>query len=113
MMILTHRGDPRMPSAAKVRCPGCQTVLRIPADGLERPIRCHQCSKQFRVTPKAKAVTPRPAPAVTPKAPAPPSPRTPAPAPPPAPATVAPPAPATGGNAFAFDDPAGGVVSPV
>src|SRR2546423_60733 len=50
-----------MPSDVRVRCPGCQAVLRIPGDALDQPIRCQKCQKRFRAAakPKTAAAPPR------------------------------------------------------
>ena len=58
-------------------CPGCKTILRIPAEWANQPIRCKQCGMTFQ-TKVIGAVAPPPKPA-----PPPPPPRaskTPAPA---------------------------------
>jgi hypothetical protein len=87
----------------QARCPHCKNQLRIPADWLEKPMRCKHCRNTFQAKPKTpEPVAPSPsAPAVpTPTAPAHPFPTANPPAPawqpvPPAPTpwAVAPPVP--------------------
>src|SRR5207248_2494828 len=49
----------------QARCPHCQNTLRIPADWLEKPMRCKHCKKTFQ----AKARRPEPAAPSSPAAP--------------------------------------------
>src|SRR5947209_3663851 len=32
-----------MPAKVRATCPGCRTVLRIPADWADRPVKCKKC----------------------------------------------------------------------
>jgi hypothetical protein len=44
-----------MSAVIRVRCPACRTLLKVPAERLDRPIRCTQCDKTFRAKPKTEA----------------------------------------------------------
>lgn len=41
-----------MPQAVKAKCPGCQTLLRIPADWLQGSLRCKHCGLILQARPK-------------------------------------------------------------
>jgi hypothetical protein len=41
-----------MSEEIRVRCPACRTLMKVPADRLDGPIRCSQCQKSFRAKPK-------------------------------------------------------------
>ena len=51
-------------------CPGCKTVLQIPADWLRQPIKCKVCGTVMQARGPASAVPPPP---VAAKPPAPPA----------------------------------------
>jgi hypothetical protein len=37
-----------MTQTAQTRCPGCRTILRVPADWMHQPLRCKHCHSVFR-----------------------------------------------------------------
>ncbi|MEI7686465.1 MAG: hypothetical protein WCL32_15710, partial [Planctomycetota bacterium] len=55
-------------SIVQAKCPHCGNVLRIPADWLERPMRCKHCKNTFQA--KAKGPV-DPPPAAAPSSPPP------------------------------------------
>ncbi|HET6574248.1 MAG TPA: hypothetical protein VFG68_11630 [Fimbriiglobus sp.] len=44
-----------MPAKVRATCPGCQTVLRIPAAWADRTVKCKKCGAVVRGRPKAEA----------------------------------------------------------
>jgi hypothetical protein len=54
-----------MPPTVQARCPGCQKVLRIPADWLSQTVKCKFCATVLQAQPRAAAAG-RVAPAVPP-----------------------------------------------
>src|SRR4051812_44678070 len=42
-----------MTQVVQARCPHCQNVLRIPADWLDKPMRCKFCQNIFEARPRA------------------------------------------------------------
>ncbi len=53
-----------MPPIVQAKCPGCQQLLRIPADWLQQPMRCKHCGTMFqaRAKPTSPPVAPLPPP---------------------------------------------------
>src|SRR3954466_3387448 len=49
-------------------CPGCKTILRIPAEWANQPIRCKQCGMTFQTKVAGAAPPPKPAPPPPPRA---------------------------------------------
>ena len=47
-----------MPATVRATCPGCQTVLRIPADWADRAVKCKKCGAVVRGKPTAKPAPP-------------------------------------------------------
>jgi hypothetical protein len=45
--IATRQGVPAMTQVVQARCPHCQNVLRIPADWLDKAMRCKFCKNTF------------------------------------------------------------------
>jgi hypothetical protein len=66
-------------SVTRGRCPGCQSVLRIPTEWVSQTVRCKRCGAMLQASPKVKVPPPA--------------------APPPTPAAVAPPTNVAGGTA--------------
>jgi hypothetical protein len=54
-----------MTQVVQARCPHCQQVLRIPADWLDKPMRCKLCRKTFEARPRSSD-TPLPPTALAP-----------------------------------------------
>jgi hypothetical protein len=70
-----------MPATVRATCPGCQSVLRIPAAWADRAVKCKRCGAVVRGKPKAAPPTtaaPTPVTPVRPLTPLTPSPATPA-----------------------------------
>lgn len=61
-----------MPAKVRATCPGCQAVLRIPADWVDRPVKCKKCGAVLQ----GKTPTPVPSTATVDTAPATPLPGT-------------------------------------
>lgn len=79
-----------MSQVVQAACPGCKSVLRIPADWIGQPIRCKGCGTVLQAkTPPAPQVTPEPQRRV---------------APPPPPVAASPRPVADNGSPFAFDE---------
>lgn len=49
-----------MSATVRATCPGCQTVLRIPADWADRAVKCKKCGAAVRGKPTPKAPPPKP-----------------------------------------------------
>jgi hypothetical protein len=47
-----------MPTTVRATCPGCQTVLRIPADWADRAVKCKKCGAVVRARPTPKTAPP-------------------------------------------------------
>ena len=47
-----------MPAKVRATCPGCQTVLRIPADWADRPVKCKKCGAVMQGKPAARPAAP-------------------------------------------------------
>src|SRR4051812_35502410 len=54
----------KMEQAVQVKCPGCATLLRLPADSLGQPLRCGHCKMTFQAQVPAPSI---PAPNFVPK----------------------------------------------
>ena len=54
-----------MPQMVKAVCPGCQNVLRIPADWISRSVRCKRCGCGFVVKGKSAGASPPAVPVAT------------------------------------------------
>jgi hypothetical protein len=94
-----------MPQVVQARCPGCQKILRIPADWSQATLRCKNCGTVIKTKPKSAAAQTNGAGDVTLAAPPPKTAAapTPQPAAPPLPApAAAPPPPAAPEGDFAF-----------
>ena len=53
-----------MTQTVQARCPHCRNVLRIPAEWLDKAMRCKQCKKTFQAKAKASDNIPIAAPAL-------------------------------------------------
>ncbi len=90
-----------MAEGMQARCPGCNALLRIPAEHVNATLRCKRCGTRLHARPRAAAKNARaaaagaPTPDVTTAANAAPTP----------PAPVAPPAQTVGEQALAFSHP--------
>jgi hypothetical protein len=52
-----------MAAVIQAKCPGCNTILRIPADWLAQPIRCKHCGMVMHAKPPSRPVSPSSTPA--------------------------------------------------
>src|SRR5262245_66358500 len=50
-----------MTQVVQARCPHCRNLLRIPAEWLDRPMRCKHCRQVFQARDKAPAIAAGPA----------------------------------------------------
>src|SRR5437773_3244821 len=44
-----------MADVVQLKCPHCQNTLRVPADWVDRPVRCKHCQQVFQARPKTPA----------------------------------------------------------
>src|SRR5438093_429426 len=41
-----------MADVVQLKCPHCKNTLRVPADWVQRPVRCKHCQQVFQARPK-------------------------------------------------------------